>query len=192
METIEDIVREMRNMKRHTVGEIIPVNLRRLTDRIEAAGKSLIADRDNWRKQALDEDARANATCEKSSQVGNAAAMRKALEKFSAVDLSRLKFPLDGDSSAIYNSDKEEITIPYWRVAELLNEVKVAQDMAKSALAEPLRNCDVFEVHKIDDEFEKAMGFPLSKTADERDELMRDNWFLFKAWLFAEAKGEQK
>jgi hypothetical protein len=69
--------------------------------------------------------------------------LREALEKFSAVDLSRLKFPLDGDSSAIYNSDKNEITIPYWMVAELLNEVKVAQDMAKSALKIPLRNCDV-------------------------------------------------
>jgi hypothetical protein len=69
--------------------------------------------------------------------------LREALEKFVAVDLSKLKFPLDGDSSAIYNSDKKEITIPYWRVAELLNEVKVAQDMAKSALADPVRNCDV-------------------------------------------------
>jgi hypothetical protein len=69
--------------------------------------------------------------------------IREALEKFSAVDLSKLKFPLDGDSSAIYNSDKKEITIPYWMVAELLNEVKAAQDIAKSALAEPLRNCDV-------------------------------------------------
>jgi hypothetical protein len=69
--------------------------------------------------------------------------LREALKKFSAVDLSMLKFPLDGDSSAIYNSDKEEITIPYWRVADLLNEVKVAQDMAKSALAEPMKNCEV-------------------------------------------------
>lgn len=69
--------------------------------------------------------------------------LREALEKFSAVDLSGLKFPLDGDSSAIYNSDKKEITIPYWRVAELLNEVKAAQDMAKTALAEPLKNCEV-------------------------------------------------
>jgi hypothetical protein len=68
---------------------------------------------------------------------------REVLEKFNAVDLSGLEFPLDGDSTTIYNSDKEEITIPYWRVAELLNEVKVAQDMAKAALAEPLRNCDI-------------------------------------------------
>ena len=74
---------------------------------------------------------------------------REALEKFSAVDLSGLKFPLDGDSSTIYNSDKKEITIPYWRVAELLNGVKAAQDMAKSVLAAPLRNCDAFSKAEV-------------------------------------------
>ena len=83
------------------------------------------------------------AIIEKSSINGNVAKMREALEKFNAVDLSWLEFPLDGDSSTIYNSNKKEITIPYWRVAELLNEVKAAQDMANSALSAPPRNCDV-------------------------------------------------
>ena len=69
--------------------------------------------------------------------------LREALEKFNAVDLSGLEFPLDGDSSTIYNSNKKEITIPYWKVAELLNGVKDAQDMAKAALSAPPRNCDV-------------------------------------------------
>lgn len=69
--------------------------------------------------------------------------LREALGKFNAVDFSGLKFPLDGDSSTIYNSNKKEITIPYWRVADLLNEVKEAQDIAKFALAAPPRNCDV-------------------------------------------------
>ena len=69
--------------------------------------------------------------------------LREALEKLNAVDLSWLEFPLDGDSSTIYNSNKKEITIPYWRVAELLNGVKEAQDMAKAALSDPPRNCDV-------------------------------------------------
>ena len=69
--------------------------------------------------------------------------LREALEKFNAVDLSGLEFPLDGCSSTIYNSNKKEITIPYWRVAELLNGVKEAQDMAKAALSAPPRNCDV-------------------------------------------------
>ena len=69
--------------------------------------------------------------------------LREALEKFNAVDLSGLEFPLDGDSSTIYNSNKKEITIPYWRVAELLNGVKEAQDMANAALSSHPRNCDV-------------------------------------------------
>ena len=117
-------------------------------------------------------------------EVGNAAKTREALDKFSAVDLSRLKFPLDGDSSAIYNSDKKEITIPYWRVAELLNEVKVAQDMAKYALSAPARNCDLPEVMK-----------------DPLGTWRRDfrNWDEYgkpkksrAEWLLAEAKGEAK
>lgn len=69
--------------------------------------------------------------------------LREALEKLNAVDLSWLEFPLDGDSSTIYNSNKKEITIPYWRIAELLNGVKEAQDMAEAALSAPPRNCDV-------------------------------------------------
>ena len=96
-----------------------------LADRIEAAHK-----REH------------EAIIEKSSINGNNASIREVLEKFNAVDLSVLEFPLDGDSSTIYNSNKKEITIPYWRVAELLNEVKAAQDMAKAALSAPPRNCD--------------------------------------------------
>ena len=136
-ETIADIVTEMRKRAEEVYvgqsgypeswkdqmdyGEIYE-----LADRIEAANK-----REH------------EATIEKSSVVGNNASIREVLEKFNAVDLSWLEFPLDGDSSTIYNSNKKEITIPYWRVAELLNEVKAAQDMANSALSAPPRNCDV-------------------------------------------------
>lgn len=72
----------------------------------------------------------------------------------------------------------------------VLKEKEDAVAMARAALAAPPRNCDLVEGRTADDEFEKAMGFPQSKTADERDNLMRENWFLFKAWLFDEAKGE--
>ena len=136
-ETIADIVTEMRKRAEEVYagqdgypeswknqmdyGEIYE-----LADRIEAANK-----REH------------EATIEKSSINGNNASIREVLEKFNAVDLSWLEFPLDGDSSTIYNSNKKEITIPYWRVAELLNEVKAAQDMANSALSAPPRNCDV-------------------------------------------------
>ena len=100
--------------------------------------------------------------------------LREALEKFNAVDLSGLEFPLDGDSSTIYNSNKKEITIPYWRVAELLNGVKEAQDMAKAALSAPPRNCDVFSKAKVLEMLEDR-SFSKEDTIE---------------WLFAGAKGE--
>ena len=103
-------------------------------------------------------------TSEKSSAVGNAAAMREAFEKFNAADLSWLESPLDGDSSTIYNSNKKEITIPYWRVAELLNEVKAAQDMAKAALAKPPRNCDVGTAEEQEKRFNSFCKTHLSGT----------------------------
>lgn len=98
--------------------------------------------------------------------VGNAAAMRKALEKFNAVDLSGLEFPLDGDSSTIYNSNKKEITIPYWRIAELLNGAKEAQDMAKAALSAPPRNCDVGTAEEQRDRLEDFCSKHFRYSAD--------------------------
>lgn len=40
----------------------------------------------------------------------------------------------------------------------MLNEVKVSQDMAKAALASPLRNCDVGSVREQDLRFDKFCG----------------------------------
>ena len=134
------------------------------------------------------------ATCEDSSVVGNSAKMREALEKFNAVDLSWLEFPLDGDSSTIYNSNKKEITIPYWRVAELLNEVKAAQDMAKAALSAPPRNCDLFETPKeageafISQECENPCGN--CTVSDECNNPLVHECGI--EWLFSEAKGDKK
>ena len=187
-ETIADIVTEMRKRAEEVYvgqsgypeswknqmdyGEIYE-----LADRIEAAHK-----REH------------EATSEKSSVVGNAAAMREALYKFNAVDLSWLEFPLDGDSSTIYNSNKKEITIPYWRVAELLNEVKAAQDMAKAALAAPPRNCDLFETPKeageafISQECENPCGN--CTVSDECNNPLVHECGI--EWLFSEAKGDKK
>ena len=103
-------------------------------------------------------------TREKSSSVGNASKMREALEKFNVVDLSGLEFPLDGDSSTIYNSNKNEITIPYWRIAELLNGVKEAQDMANAALSAPPRNCDVGTAEEQEKRFNSFCKTHLSGT----------------------------
>lgn len=82
METADNILREMRDWAKYPNYDIEQFrDMLDLADRIEVAVKALVADRDNWRRQALAEDAMANAaTCENSSQVGNAAKMRKALE----------------------------------------------------------------------------------------------------------------
>jgi hypothetical protein len=166
METIEDIFWDIRAQNQGLSEDgyaLSPLagDLLRLADRIEAAHK---------RELAVAENATTTPTCKDSLQVGNAATMREALEKFSAVNFNRLKFPLDGDSSAIYNSDKKEITIPYWRVAELLNEVKVAQDMARAALSAPPRNCDVGSAENQEarwqnfcNRFDDCMKCPLNK-----------------------------
>ena len=123
-------------------------------------------------------------TREKSSAVGNAAAMHKALEKFNAVDLSGLEFPLDGDSSTIYNSNKKEITIPYCKVAEFLNGVKEAQDMAKAALSAPPRNFD---------RFDNIKGAMIRYCAEVEYVPIWDGFYsqrLIK-WLFAQKKEEK-
>lgn len=76
METIEDILSEMINLAKidKDSDDKIPRKhmasaLSEYAHRIEAEVKVLEADRDNWRRQALDEDARANATCKDSLHV---------------------------------------------------------------------------------------------------------------------------
>lgn len=59
MEMIEYIISEMRKVMPR--GVEVETILRHYADRIEKAAKTLEADRDNWRKQALAEDERANA-----------------------------------------------------------------------------------------------------------------------------------
>lgn len=58
METIKDILSEILEVADAENG-ILAIHAPTLADRIEQAVKALEADRDNWRKQALDEDARA-------------------------------------------------------------------------------------------------------------------------------------
>ena len=111
-------------------------------------------------------------TREKSLVVGNAAAMRKALDMLLGLF----------DSGLVEYSDSCDTSDTA--------QMQYVIDKAEAALSAPPRNCDVLEGSTADDEFEKAMGFPPSKTADERDAIMRENWFLFKHWLFNEAEGE--
>ena len=69
--------------------------------------------------------------------------MKGVLEKLVVVSFDGLKFPLDGDSSEIYGSDKKPIECPAWMVAELLNALKDIQDEACEALSMPQRNCEL-------------------------------------------------
>jgi hypothetical protein len=180
MKAIEEILREIRELAKEIQGNSISNAyelLMGLAYRIEAAVKHQFRETTKTiphEKVAVAENATTTPTYKDSLQVGDMAAIREALDKLLGVfDSGLVEY-----SDSCDNSDTAQI--------------QYVIDKAGEALAKPPRNCDVFEVHKIDDEFEKAMGFPPSKTADERDELMRDNWFLFKAWLYAEAKGVNK
>lgn len=81
--------------------------------------------------------------CKHPLEAGNVKAIREALERLDALNLNVLKYPLDGDSSEIYDADKKPITLPAWGVATLLNGAKEAQVLAREALSSPPRNCDV-------------------------------------------------
>lgn len=90
-ETIEDIVADIRAQNQglpedgYALSPLV-CDLLRIADRIEAAAEQIEADRDNWRRQALDEDATANAaTIKDSSAVGNVAKMREALLRCDAI-----------------------------------------------------------------------------------------------------------
>ena len=126
-ETISDIVAEMRRLNPEKFlstpwyCEPLPNKMRSYADRIEAAAKSIEADRDNWRRQALDEDARANAaTIKDALTVGNAAAMREAL-----------------------NQIRELLSIGGKPDTSMCIRYEAAYQIAKEALSAPPRNCDV-------------------------------------------------
>ena len=129
MKEIYDIIREMRRLGKldKKSNNRIPRSLmglcvRTYADRIEAAVKTLESDRDNWRRQALDEDARANATHKDSLVVGDMAAMREAFEEM----------------LAWYDELHDDVAA-----------MDAAMEKARAALAKPPRNCDLLaDAHK--------------------------------------------
>ena len=128
-ETISDIVADIRAQNQglpedgYALSPLV-CDLLRIADRIEAAAKSIEADRDNWRRQALDEDARANAaTIKESLTVGNSAAIREALKALVCV------------------IDKYDSENPLWWNSGAKG-VKPLKD-ALAALTSPPRNCDI-------------------------------------------------
>ena len=110
--------------------------LRQAADMMDMA-EIVIADRDNWRRQALDEDARANAaTIKDSLTVGDAAAIREALEALVGV---------------IDNYDSKN---PLWWHSGAKG-VKPLKD-ARAAIAEQSRNRDDLELCSDYDESDES------------------------------------
>ncbi len=170
-ETINDIVREMRTLGRldEKSTDKIPrslqaLGLRTYADRLEAAVKALEADRDNWRRQALDEDARANATHKDSLQVGNAAANHKALM---------------------------EIQLICWKaggVMEYAVACGIIKAKSRTALAKPPRNCDIMDWRtawakwRTELHTQKPCGYAEVVSGTKQ----------FLDWYMSEARGEAK
>lgn len=165
MEIINAILREMRkDIPRVVDAKVI---LRNYADRIEAEVKAIIADRDNWRRQALDEDARANATRDKSSQIGNVAELREVCQKMIDILMSHG----DGRTHCILTWD----------------EFNNAQKMIRASLYTPPRNCDRFKPDEALSAYieDKGITQPLP--------LWYGNEFwAFINWLFDNAKREEQ
>ena len=132
---IKDVVKRLRDRAeaRRRSGKLLQIDDKMfdlIADEIEDAAKTLEADRDNWRRQALDEDARANATCKDSSHVGNAAKIREALEAINRIDTRGLK-------RILY--ELVEADIPD---GGQINKTISAVENVRRALSAPARNCD--------------------------------------------------
>lgn len=134
METLEDILREMREFadtESQSIGrDVLRRRIQHFADRIEAARKR-----------------EREATCQESLQVGNAAKMREALK-------------------AVYECAKDGV----------LTIRESAFEKVVSALAEPPRNCDLYETENETLKVFHAT-YPIS------------TYYLYVKWLFAEAKG---
>lgn len=106
-------------------------------------------------------------TCKESLQVGNTAKMREALRKCANY--------LDVGDTGLCKGECDAL-----------------REVMQAALSAPARNCDNFNSDTACNEFEKFMGLKPSESIEERNEVMRENWFGFMLWLFKEAKGENK
>jgi hypothetical protein len=178
METINDIVSDMRKRfepyaksDSNDARYVAYLGYAEFADRIEKAAKALEDDRDNWRKQALAEDERANAT--QSMTKCNGFKLRKAIEQ--------IREELLRDSGC-----------------GPATEFHIAVDkITQEALAAPARNCDRFNnadevVEYYGDEAIKEAWKKLREDIkDGKYEFAVDLVFMID-WLFAEAKGETK
>lgn len=183
-EIIADILREMRADSIETEDGVVTFD--DYADRIEAAAKRERVEirRDaeiEWTHIGYEE-----RKAEEKSAPGNAALMRAALERLNRIAFGVLEFPLDGDSSEIYEANKKKVELPAWCIAELLNAAKGAQDAAHVALAAPARNCDRFQTAK--DALDAFIREKEIKEEDVDNMNLRD----FFDWLFNTAEGGAK
>ena len=175
--TINDIVREMRkDMPRVVDTKVILCNY---ADRIEAAAKALEADRDNWRRQALAEDERANiANSTKPLNMAN----REETDHFRDVTkMDTNSELLKSINSYQINSSKArealEKCLRYLDIGEAglsKGECDVMRKVMRDALSNPPRNCDIGTVREQDFRFNDFCGShdgcdncPLHKGIDE-------------------------
>ena len=194
MKTVDEILRDMRCgiIPKHRHDRELLMNF---ADRFEAAAKALEADRDNWRRQALDEDARANAinsaaNTNVDAKVYSERDMTEAVVKAAtqAVQLTNEKFARPvGSVAAMREALKEaKRTLCRWQAdlpALAWVEVETALCKIESSLSAPPRNCDLYKT--LDD---ARNAFFADYVPDETC----SSATAFAIWLFAEAKGEAK
>ena len=114
-----------------------------------------------------------DATCEKSSAVGNTAAMREALEKTQSVIATCMEILNKIPDGCDYDRLVDE-------VADELYDLRDSH--VKAALSSPPRNCDVLsDTQEALAAIHEDRGY-VNNPIDERR--------LTVEWLFAEAKGE--
>ena len=208
METIENIVREMRDWWMRSDNEEADAELKSFANRIEAAVKVLEADRDNWRRQALDEDARANAinfaaNTNADAKVYTKSEMIESVVKAAtqAVQLTNEKFARPvGNAAAMREAANSELlnSIKSYQI----NSSKAQEALQKIVLltvkAGKSISCDV-ACGIIAGTAKCALRAPARNcdafSKDEVLEVLKDRSFSKEdtiEWLFAEARGEAK
>ena len=161
-ERIEDIIGDIRAQNQGLPEDSYALSpyvsdLLRLADRIEAAVKVLEADRDNWRRQALDEDARANAinsaaNTNVDAKVYSKRDMAEAVVKAAtqAVQLTNEKFARSVGNAAKMREALSDACYAMFNFLKTQNdgyeEMAKALDKAKTALAEPALNIEMPDV----------------------------------------------
>ena len=153
MKEIDDILDEMR---KHAGPKQLPHYRRLITGfvyRLEPLIRQLEADRDNWRRQALDEDARANAinsaaNTNVDAKVYSKSEMIESVVKAAtqAVQLTNEKFArLVGNTAQMREVLRKIYLIAITNINECAcnDSDKIICKLADEALSAPPRNCDV-------------------------------------------------